>query len=387
MVLDGAVGRAVDTEFADRSQHDVFRVDHRTEFALVDDLDRRRHLEPDLTEHERRGDVGRSHAGREGAESAVRARVRVAADDQLARRDQSLLGQYDVLDAAATDVEEVRDLLLDREVFHEFGKFRGLRVLRRNEVIFDQRDALRVEDAIGALDAAHHADRDRGRQLVGEHEVDLRVDDLSRFHAIDRRVASQDLLGKRHSHEENGYPANHSSHAARSAIRLLDPRDSRGDAAGSGDGRARRADLSNRSLRFRLDRAGGGTLRPARLRPYLQPHQQSHRRGVRGANGEPRRRLGRDCLFERVSGTTLHDSLPRAERRPSRLFAARLRRHHNPTGSHRQAHGHRDDVRAGERSRRGARGDPSEHAHGARRDDCESVGRSRRRRCARARRR
>ena len=82
--------------------------------------------------------------------------MRVAADDQLARRDQSLLGQHDVLDAAASDVEEVRDLLLDREVFHEFGKFGGLRVLRRNEVIFDQRDLLAVEDAIGALDPAHH---------------------------------------------------------------------------------------------------------------------------------------------------------------------------------------------------------------------------------------
>ncbi len=135
------------------------------------------------------------------AEGAVGAGVRVAADDQLARRDQPFFGQHDVFDAAAPDVEEVLDVLLEREVFHELGELGRLRVLRRNEVILDERDLAGIEDAARALHAAHHADRHGRGELVGQDEVDLGVDDLPRFDALEPGVARENLFGKCHAHD------------------------------------------------------------------------------------------------------------------------------------------------------------------------------------------
>ncbi len=68
----------------------------------------------------------------------------------------------------------------------------------------------------------------------------------------------------------------------RARVWLFDARAARRDAARPGDGRARRSDLSDRGLRLRLDRAGGGAVRAAHLRPHLQPHQQSDGCRVRG---------------------------------------------------------------------------------------------------------
>ncbi len=195
VIFDRAIGRAVDAELADGPQHDVLGVDHRTGLAAIHELDRRGDFQPDLSEHERRGDVGRAHAGRERAEGAVGARVRIAADDELAGSDQALFGKHDVLDAAAADVEEVLDVLLGRKIFHQLRQLGRLRVLRRNEVIGDERDLPRIEDALRALHAAHHADGDGGGELVRENEVDLSIDDLARLDARQVRVACEDLLG------------------------------------------------------------------------------------------------------------------------------------------------------------------------------------------------
>ncbi len=193
VVLDGAVSRAVDAQLADGAQHDVFGEDHVSQRSAVDDLDRRRNLDPDFAEHEGRRDVGRAHARCERTEGAVRAGVRVAADDQLARCDQTFFGKHDVLDAAAPDVEEVLDVLLDREIFHELRELGRLRVFGRHEVIFDQRDLAGVEDARRAFHAAHHADGDGRGELVGQHEVDFRVDDLAGFDAVESGVPRENF--------------------------------------------------------------------------------------------------------------------------------------------------------------------------------------------------
>ena len=74
--------------------------------------------------------------------------------------------------------------LLDREVFHQLRELCRLRVLRRNEMVGDQRDLARIEDALRAFDLAHHPDCDGRGELVGQNEVDLGVDDLPRLDAL-----------------------------------------------------------------------------------------------------------------------------------------------------------------------------------------------------------
>ena len=241
---------------------------------------------------------------------------------------------------------------------------------------------LGVEDAICAFDLAHHADRDGGGELVGENEVDLGVDDLPRLDAIERRVARENLLGECHAHDKSiirrrrAGPIDVMQHEQQFGFstRALHA----GSAARPGDRLARHADLPNRGVRLRLDRAGGGALCAAQLRPHLQPHQQPHGRGIRGTHGEPRRRPGSDRILERPGRAALHGSLACAGRRSSRLHAERLRRNGHAAQRDGEAHGHRDDVRTGRRPRRGARRDPSANEVPLRRNGRQSVGRRRR---------
>src|SRR3989442_1259075 len=81
---------------------------------MVDELHRRGHLQPRLAEGEHAGQVGRAHAGREGADCPVGAGMTVAADDEVARPHQPLLGQHDVGDPLAPLVVDVGDSLLPR---------------------------------------------------------------------------------------------------------------------------------------------------------------------------------------------------------------------------------------------------------------------------------
>ena len=87
--------------------------------------------------------------------------------------------------------------------FINLREARGLRVFCGNEMVGDERDLARIEDVLGAFDLAHHADCDGGGELVGENEVDLGVDDLSRLDASDVCVARQDLLGECHAHDKS----------------------------------------------------------------------------------------------------------------------------------------------------------------------------------------
>ena len=48
--------------------------------------------ERSVPQNERRGDVGRAHAGRKGTERTVGAGMRISTDDQLTRCDETLFG-------------------------------------------------------------------------------------------------------------------------------------------------------------------------------------------------------------------------------------------------------------------------------------------------------
>ena len=121
--------------------------------------------------------------------------MRIATDNQLAGRHQTLFGKHDVLDAAAADVEEILDMLFVCEVFHQLSQARRLGVLCRDEMIGNQRDLAGIKDELGAFDLAHHPDCDGRRKLVGENEVNPGVDNLPRLDTIATRMTRQNLFG------------------------------------------------------------------------------------------------------------------------------------------------------------------------------------------------
>ncbi len=198
--LHGLVEGAVDADQADGVQHQVLAGDPRLRAARVDELDALGHAQPDAAPGHGGGEVGAAHAGAEGGHGAVGAGVAVGADDDVARRHHAHVGQEHVLDAHAPHLEVVDDLVLAGELAHLLGLARRLDVLVRREVVGHQGDAGRVEDLRepGLLELV---DRQRGGDVVGQREVDLRLDDVAGMHLVAPRGASEDLLGDRGTHQ------------------------------------------------------------------------------------------------------------------------------------------------------------------------------------------
>ena len=98
-------------------------------------------------------------------------------------------------------------------------------------------------------------------------------------------------------------------------VRIRDPSGARRAAARPQHRRARRADLPDDQLRVRGPRIGGRVLQPAGVRQHLLADHEPDGGRVRGAHGQPRRRLRRRRLRQRhrgAGGGALHAAGSRA---------------------------------------------------------------------------
>ena len=113
-------------------------------------------------------------------------------------------------------------------------------------------------------------------------------------------------------------------------LRLRHPTGARRAAARPEHRRARRADLPDHQLRVRGSGVGRRLLQPAGVRQHLLADHEPDRRRVRGAHGQPRRRLRRRRLRQRhrgAGGGAVHAA---AAGRSRRLVVGALRRHRQP---------------------------------------------------------
>ena len=99
--------------------------------AVVLDRDGLRDLDPRLTQHHRRGDVGAAQADGERAQAAVRAGVRVGAQHDLARLHEVAV-ELRVHDRHV-GVVEVLDAALFGEVAREVGQLARARIVRQRD--------------------------------------------------------------------------------------------------------------------------------------------------------------------------------------------------------------------------------------------------------------
>ena len=195
--LHGLVERAVHADHPDDVQDDVLAGDAGGQLALDLEQQRLGHLEPRTPRGVAHAGVGGAHARGERAQRAVGAGVAVRADDEVARAHDALLGQQRVLDAHAAHLVVVGNALLACEVAHDLGLLGALDVLVGHVVVGHERDLLRVEHALDA-DLAELLDGDGGGDVVGEHEVEIAFDQLTRLHFGEPRMGGEDLL--RHGH-------------------------------------------------------------------------------------------------------------------------------------------------------------------------------------------
>ena len=198
--LHGLVQGAVDADEADGVQHQVLAGDPGARRARVDELEGLGHAQPHVAPGHGGGEVGAADAAAERGHGAVGAGVAVGADDDVARRHHAAVGQEHVLDAHAPDLEVVDDLVLAGELAHLHGLARGLDVLVGREVVGHEGDAGRVPD-LGEPGLVELGDRQRRGDVVGQREVDLRLDDVAGVYLVAPRGACEDLLGDRGTHQ------------------------------------------------------------------------------------------------------------------------------------------------------------------------------------------
>ena len=193
------IQRAVHADEPDDVQDDVLAADVFCGFVFQNEFDGGGHLEPALPAHHARGHVRRADARRKGAERAVGAGVAVRADHQVARADQTLLGQKRVLDAHAAHVKKVVYAVFSREGAHRFHLFGRLDILVRGKVVHDHAHPLGAFDA-GKARLFKFFNGDGRGDVVSEHHVQLGIDQLARLYACKPRVRREDLLRHCHSH-------------------------------------------------------------------------------------------------------------------------------------------------------------------------------------------
>ncbi len=189
--LDRLVRRPVRTDLAGEVQDEVLAEDAGLQLALVGDLERIGHLEPQLARGHGGSAVGRAHAGREDVDRSVGARVRVAAHHQVAGDDVALLGD-ELVAHALTHVVDGRAGLL-AELAHHRVKRRDALDGTRRAVVHHHGDLRRVEDLVDTH-ALERLDRERRGPVLAHHEVDVRDHDVAGV-SISSRVCREDLLG------------------------------------------------------------------------------------------------------------------------------------------------------------------------------------------------
>ena len=185
------VGRAVGTDLAGQVEDEVLGEDAGLQLAVVDDLHRLGHLEPQLARRHRRRAVGRADAGREDVERAVGARVRVAADHEVAGDDVALLGDELVAHALA-HVVDLRAGPLAELAHHRVQRADPLDGLGELWSM-TTRDLVGVEHLVDAH-VLERVDGERRGAVLAHDEVDVGDDDVAGVR-VGTRVCREDLLG------------------------------------------------------------------------------------------------------------------------------------------------------------------------------------------------
>ncbi len=190
-VLDGLVDGAILSQVSDQILRDVPRIDTGQRLAVKLHLDRFRHLEP--TGRVRESQCSHrvvADARCECTQRSVDRCVRVASRDDHARRDQT--GFHDhVMDASATAVEKIADLVARSELTHRRKGFRRLTGCGCEIVIEGENDLRRVGHRRPVHLVLEHLHDEVCAQVVHDHEIDAAHD-----HVVGLYRGLAALLGK-----------------------------------------------------------------------------------------------------------------------------------------------------------------------------------------------
>src|SRR5215475_15291671 len=117
--------------------------------------------------------------GSEYTQCTVNRSMRIAADNDMARRPQAVFDN-DVMKTSVAAVEEIFDPMFSRKSPNFVQRPRGLFRRRRKIVIENKRDARWIENRSPAELLTKHAGNKIRAQVMHDHEIHIRDDDLAR---------------------------------------------------------------------------------------------------------------------------------------------------------------------------------------------------------------
>ena len=123
----------------------------------------------------------------------------VCADYTVTRDNQTFFRQKCVLNTYFTDVIEVQDIILVREIAALLALNSRLDILIRREVVHYQRNFCLVENSRKAV-LVELVDGNRACDIVSENHIQLRLNQLSLDNRLQPRVLCQNFLRHCHSH-------------------------------------------------------------------------------------------------------------------------------------------------------------------------------------------
>lgn len=200
----GAVGGAIDADFTDNAEDDVFRHEIVGECAIEDEAHGGRDFEEDFAGAEDEAGVGVTDASGELTEGARGASVGVCAEEDFTGARVTFFRKSDVTDAfvvGRSGVVEVLDTVLLTEGAENFDVAAADFVLGENIVVGDDDNFVNVEDlGVGAKFTFEDTDGTRATDVVRHEDIHGYPDIVAWGDSSLARVAGKDFFSDGHSH-------------------------------------------------------------------------------------------------------------------------------------------------------------------------------------------
>ncbi len=181
-----------------RDDH-VFAVNAFRKLPVQHNLHRRRHLEPQLSRCNRRGQVRRAYPRAERRKRPIGARVRIRPHNHLPRQNVALLRQKRMTNPRCSQPVVVLDFVPYRPIVQPLVQFGAFYVLGRLKMVRCYHDLLRVEHPVEPLLLQHRNRRWRSNVMTHNH-VKPGLDHVPCTYLLFARCGGKYFFRNCHSH-------------------------------------------------------------------------------------------------------------------------------------------------------------------------------------------
>ena len=196
----GPVQGTVYADPSDDMQNDVLAAHIFGRLAREDDLYGRRHLEPCLAGDTSGCHIRGSDAGGKCAKRAVGAGVGVSSDHHIPCDHKAFFRKQCMLDPHLSYIKVIRNIMFPGVLTHALAVFSRLDILIRDKMVHDQCDLIPVKHLV-ACELIHLLDRNRRCNVIPQHQVQIRLDQISRVHFLQSCSMREYFLSHCHSHK------------------------------------------------------------------------------------------------------------------------------------------------------------------------------------------